>query len=70
MSIREQQIRDMANTIALQADAIALGAAPKASLNARAKLLKNNIETLLAWTESPGFKETTDNNPEFWKDWS
>lgn len=66
MSARERQIRDLANTIALQAEAIA--DAPKESLNARAKLLKNNIDTMLAWTESPGFKGIAEGDPEFWKE--
>lgn len=43
------QIAELANTIALQAEAIAAGTT-SAGPHAVAQLMANNVETLLAWT--------------------
>jgi hypothetical protein len=60
MLATEAQIRDLANTIALQADAIATGKIPADELHAVARILHNNTETLRVWTDPDG-----DPRPEF-----
>lgn len=48
-----KQIRELANTIAQQADVLANPAArySEEGLHSRAKLLLNNVQTLVEWTE-------------------
>jgi hypothetical protein len=46
-----QQVRDLANTIALQADAIATGTGLPETLYARTRLLLQNAGTLAHWAE-------------------
>lgn len=54
MLATEAQIRDLANTIALQADAIASGKIPTDELHAVARKLHDNTETLRVWTDPDG----------------
>jgi hypothetical protein len=49
MSARDQYF-ELAGTIASQAQAIADGKIPAPQLRAQVALLKNNIDTLQAWT--------------------
>jgi len=46
----EAQIRDLANTIALQADALAQGKVDPATLYAHIRRLSENARTLEVWT--------------------
>jgi hypothetical protein len=48
-----QQIADLANAIACQAEAIAQGRTT-ASPHAVARLMADNVDTLLAWTKEEG----------------
>lgn len=50
MKAIDKQYKELANTIALQADAIAEGKIPAEQLNAQVSSLENNIRTLRAWT--------------------
>lgn len=54
MLATEAQIRDLANTITLQADAIATGKIPVDELHAVARKLHDNTETLRVWSDPDG----------------
>lgn len=60
MLATEAQVRELANAIALQADAIATGKIPAAELHAVAQKLHDNTDTLRAWTNP-----LADPRPEF-----
>ncbi|WP_280502046.1 hypothetical protein [Nocardia farcinica] len=49
-SARDRQYRDLANVIAQQAEAIALGKVPAGQLHAQVRRLASNVDTLAAWT--------------------
>lgn len=51
MDSNDPQYRDLANVIARQAEALALGRTPKGQRYGQVRRLLNNIETLAAWTE-------------------
>lgn len=50
MTATDAQIRDLANTIALQADALATGKVDPVNVFAHVRLIAHNAEMLKAWT--------------------
>lgn len=46
-------IRDLANTIGLQVDAITSGKLTGAAAHSMAKLIASNVDTLCVWTGAP-----------------
>lgn len=50
MTADDEQIRALANAIAQQAEALALGKIPEGQRYAQARRLLDNAETLTAWT--------------------
>ena len=50
MSPEDEQYRELANAIAQQAEAIALGKIPAGQCYAQARRLLDNASTLMAWT--------------------
>jgi hypothetical protein len=49
MSATDRQIRDLAGTIARQAQAIADGTTGATPVYGVVRLLRNNVDTLMAW---------------------
>jgi hypothetical protein len=50
----QERIRDLANTVALQADALARGDIAPELQNAHVRKISNNVDTLITWVTGKG----------------